>query len=132
MVQVNVGRETGKKKINVYDLKGNFVMSFNCIQELKDYFSVNSATVDNALYKDNRIFLKKYQIFREGTEKIVDYTKRISYDSDRPKRLARNPDEVAYKYDAKTGDFVEEVKIGTVDSDERYFIKNSIIESCSV
>ena len=114
------------KNIKVYDLQGNFIRLHNSIPEVKEYYGTDDITVSNALYKDNRIFLKKYQIFREGTEKIVDYTKRISYDSDRPKRLARNPDEVVYKYDAKTGDLVEEVKIGQMGSDERERLKEAI------
>ena len=62
--------------INVYDLNGNFIRSHKTIEEVKEFYKVNRVTVSNALYKNDRIFLKKYQIFREGTEKIIDYSKK--------------------------------------------------------
>lgn len=113
-------------KINVYDLEGNFIRYHNSIQELKEYYNTNKITINNALYKDNRIFLKKYQIFREGTEKIINYKKRVKHSSNYSKRKANNPNEIAFKYDSNTGEFIEEIKIGEMNSNERYKIKSAI------
>lgn len=113
-------------KINVYDLKGNFVRSHFSISEIKNFYNVSSIIVDNALYKNDRLFLKKYQIFREGTEKIKDYTNVIKVKKNKIKRLPKNPAELAFKYDSKSGMFIEEVEIGKMDSNRRYFLKKSI------
>lgn len=110
-------------KINVYDLEGNFVRSHYSKLEVKKYYNTSQITVNNALYKNNRIFLKKYQIFRDGTEKIVDYTKKVKT---KPKRKPNNPNEIVFKYNKKSGMFIEKVNIGVLDSQKRYQIKQSI------
>jgi hypothetical protein len=110
-------------KINVYDLEGNYVRSHKTINEIKEFYNVTSTVVSNALYKENRKFIGKYQIFREGTEKIINYNKkeRKTY-----KRKANNPNELVYKYDSKTGKFIESFAIGKINSNERYYIKLAI------
>lgn len=109
--------------INVYDLNGNFIRSHKTIEEVKEFYKVNRVTVSNALYKNDRIFLKKYQIFREGTEKIIDYSKK---EKKIYRRKANNPNEIVYKYDSKTGNFIESFVIGKINSNERYYIKLAI------
>lgn len=112
--------------INVYDLNGNFIRNHKTIKEVKEFYKVNDVTVYNALYKNNRIFLKKYQIFRDGTEKIIDYDKKISYLDGKPKRKPNNPNELVYKYDSKTGNYIETIIIGKSNNYERYNIKLAI------
>lgn len=112
--------------IMVYDLKGNFIRSHKTKAEVKDFYGANEIEIDNALYYKGRIFLKKYQIFRKGYENVIDYTKRIDYSNNRPKRKANNPDETIFKYDPISGEFIGEVKIGETDSDKRFYIKQMI------
>jgi hypothetical protein len=110
-------------KINVYDLEGNYVRSHKTINEAKEFYNVTSTVVSNALYKENRKFIGKYQIFREGTEKIINYNKKERKIN---KRKANNLDELVYKYDSKTGKFIESFAIGKTNSNERYYIKLAI------
>lgn len=93
-------------KINVYDLEGNLVRSHNSIQELKEFYGVSNVTINNALYNQNRIFLKKYQIFHEGTEKIINYKKRMI----KRGRKIKNKENLFFKYDASNGNFIESLK----------------------
>lgn len=60
-------------KINVYDLKGNFIRSHNSINEVVEFYKTNRVHVVNSLYKIRK-FMGKYQIFKEGEENIVDFT----------------------------------------------------------
>ena len=109
-------------KINVYDLNGKYIRSHKSIQELKKFYNVSQSIVDNALYKNNRKFLGKYQIFRDGTEQIIDY---VSFDK-QPGRKIKNPDELFFKYNSSTGDFIESIVSNKLNSNDRYGIKQAI------
>lgn len=99
-------------KINVYDLEGNFIREHNSILELKNYYNVSNTTINNALYK-NRKFIRKYQIFREGKEKIVNYLK----------IQKKKKNELIYKYDPKNGNFIESL---CISGNKLYYIKQAI------
>ena len=109
-------------KINVYDLEGNFVRSHNSIRELKIFYGVNSTTIDNSLYKNNRTFLGKYQIFREGTEHIINYTKTES----KPGRKLKNSGEMFFKYNQFSGEFIESVASKELNTTDRCCIRAAI------
>ena len=104
-------------------MEGNYVRSHDTINEVKEFYNVNSTVISNALYKEDRKFIGKYQIFREGTEKIINYTKK---EKKIPKRKSNNPNELVYKYDSRTGKFIESFAIGKIDSKKRNNIKVSI------
>lgn len=118
--------------INVYDLEGNFIRSHETIKEIKEYYNVSSAVLDNALYKNNRIFLGQYQIFREGTEQIINYTK---YNHNLGRKI-RNSNEIFYKYDSLSGNFVDFIVSNKLNAIDRYCIKkaiknNSLYDNCA-
>lgn len=110
--------------VNVYDLQGNFIREHQTLREMEKYYNVSKTIINNSLYKENRKFLGIYQIYRKGKEKIVDYTKKIRKPT--KKRGAKNPNEIVYKYDAKTGIFIDIFEIGKIPYQKRAFLKRAI------